>query len=92
MASAVLVVVYGAVTGASGAWLWIAVGLVFFETTIFIASGMRCPLTALVLKYDTARTGVSDTFLPKRFTRHTLALFGPLVVLGFVLLAGRILA
>ena len=66
--------------------------VVFFETTIFIASGMRCPLTALVLKYDTARTGVSDTFLPKRFTRHTLALFGPLVVLGFVLLAVRILA
>jgi hypothetical protein len=87
MASAVLVVLVAGVTGATGPWLWIALALVLIEVAIFAGSGMRCPLTAVASRYG-ARRG-HDTFFPERCTRHTLAAFGPLIVLGVALLAAR---
>lgn len=90
MASASFVVLYAGVTGAYGGWLWVAAGLVTIETLVFAASGMRCPLTAIAVKNGATRKGLADTFLPERVTRHTLQFFGPLIVLAFGLIAGRI--
>ena len=87
MACAILVVIYAGVTGAQGDWLWAALGLLGVETVVFAGSGMKCPLTAVVKRYG-AKT-VSDTFLPERLTRHTLRMFGPLMLLGVALLAAR---
>lgn len=92
MASCVLVVLYAGVTGAQGAWLWLAVALVCGESLVFAVSGMKCPLTAIALKYGARHGAVFDTFLPERLTRHTLAVFGPLVVVGLGLVAARSLA
>jgi hypothetical protein len=92
MASAVFVVLYGGVTGAHGRWLWAAAGLVALESLVFAGSGMKCPLTAIAVKYGAGQDGLFDTFLPERVTRHTLQVFGPLMVLGFALLAMRGLA
>ena len=89
MALATFVVLYAGATGAHGAWLWVAAGLIGVESVVFAASGMRCQLTAVVARYDAGGTGVPDTFLPERLTRHTLQVFGPLVLLGFGLLAVR---
>lgn len=89
MASAVLATVYGGVTGAHGLWLWIAAGLAALESLIFAASGMKCPLTAIAVKYGAGQDGLFDTFLPEPITRHTLRVFGPLLVLGFALMAMR---
>ncbi len=91
MASAVFVVLYAGVTGAHGAWLWVAAGLVGVESLVFAASGLKCPLTAIAMKYgaQAGKNELFDTFLPERITRHTFQVFGPLVVLGFVLLAAR---
>ena len=89
MASASLVVLYAGVTGAHGAWLWIAGGLVAVESLVFAASGLKCPLTAIAVKYGATKEGAYDTFLPERLTRHTFTVFGPLILLGFVLLASR---
>ncbi len=89
MASAVFVVVFAGVTGAHGVWLWVAAGLVGVESLVFMASGMKCPMTAMAAKYGATEKGASDTFLPERLTRHTLKVFGPLILLGIFLLAIR---
>ena len=90
MASASFVVLYGGVTGAHGVWLWVAVGLVGVESVVFAAYGLRCPLTAVADRYGATRTGVADTFLPERMTRHTFHVFAPLILVAFALLAGRL--
>jgi len=88
MATAVLLVLYAGLTGAQGPWLWLALGLVGIEVVVFVGSGMKCPLTAVVSRLSKTRT-VSDTFFPEEMTRHTLAVFGPLIVIGVSLLALR---
>lgn len=90
MVSAIFVVLYAGVTGATGPWLWIALALVGAESLVFIANGLRCPLTAVAARYGGAARGVSDTYLPERITRHTFAVFGPLIVLGAGLVAWRL--
>ncbi len=89
MASASFVVLYAGVTGAHGLWLWVALGLVGVESVVFLGNGLKCPLTAMVVKYSPTNAGVSDTFLPERITRHTFRVFGPLIVLALALLAAR---
>ncbi len=89
MAASVFVLLYAGISGASGPWLWWALALISVEIVVFVGSGMKCPMTALVTRYDRAGNGVSDTFLPKRITRHTLRVFGPLIVIAFILLAMR---
>ncbi|CAN5499906.1 hypothetical protein BH10PSE3_BH10PSE3_26050 [soil metagenome] len=89
MASASFVVLYAGVTGAHGTWLWMACGLVAVESLVFVANGLRCPLTAIAVKYGATKDGAFDTFFPERITRYTFRVFGPLILLGVVLLAGR---
>ncbi len=91
MAAAVVVVLYGGVTGRHGPWLWAAAGLIFLESLVFAASGLKCPLTAIAVKYGAARKNPADTFIPERFTRLTLRIFGPLIAIGFGLIAVRAL-
>jgi hypothetical protein len=86
---AIFVVLYAAITGAHGDWLWVALGLVSLESLVFAGCGMKCPLTAIAVKHGAGNGPLFDTFLPERFTRHTLAIFGPLIVLGLILLAAR---
>jgi hypothetical protein len=88
MCVAIFVVLYAGATGARGWWLWMALALLALETAVFAGSGLRCPLTGAVARYAEGRP-VSDTYFPERFTRHTLAIFGPLMAIGVVLIAVR---
>ena len=87
MASSVFAVFYAGLVGAYGPWLFAALGLVGIEVVVFTASGMKCPLTAMALKYGAAAG--ADTFLPERLTRYTLAFFGPLIAVSLILLLVR---
>ncbi len=87
MASLVVAVFFGGLVGASGFWLFAAVVLVVIEASVFVGSGMKCPLTAVATKYG-ASPG-ADTFLPEQFTRHTLKVFGPLIVLSLLQIVAR---
>ncbi|WP_304187773.1 hypothetical protein [Phenylobacterium aquaticum] len=89
MVSATCAVFYAGVTGAKGPWLMPALVLTLVEAAVFGPSGMKCPLTALVTRYDPTGGDISDTWLPKRLTRHTLTVFGPLLALGLLGLAAR---
>jgi uncharacterized membrane protein len=88
MAASVFAVLYAGISGAHGLWLWIAGALVAVECVVFAMSGMKCPLTAVAARYG---PGVSDTFLPERFTRLTFAIFTPLIVVGALLVLARAL-
>lgn len=89
MAAGTFAILFAGVTGAHGLWLWIALVLLAVETAVFAASGMRCPLTAVAEGYASGAL-VSDTFFPRRLTRHTVKVFGPLLALGVGLLAARL--
>jgi hypothetical protein len=89
MVAAILVLLYAGVTGYDGALLWASLGLVGVESAVFAGNGLKCPLTALAVRYG-AETGVAfDTFLPESVTRHTFRFFGSLMAIGLLLLAVR---
>lgn len=89
MAASTLVLLHAGITGAFSPWLWVALVLLGFESIVFVGSGMKCPLTAVAVRYG-ARTGhVFDTLLPERFTRYTFRLFGTIMAAGLLLLALR---
>lgn len=91
MASSALAMLFAGITGARGIWLWLASGLVTIEVAVFVGSGLKCPLTAVVARHAAGREGISDTFLPKRLTRHTATVFGPIVAVAVALIAWRTL-
>jgi len=89
MAVSTLGLVYAGITGARGSWLWVVLALLGLETIVFVGNGMKCPLTAIAVKYGAETGHVFDTFLPERFTRYTFRFFGSLMLVGLVLLALR---
>lgn len=89
MAASTFVLLYAGLTGSEGVWLWVAMALLGVEVLVFAGSGMKCPLTALAVRYGAETGHVFDTFLPERLTRYTFMLFGTLMVLGLLLLALR---
>lgn len=86
---AILLIDYAGVTGRSGPWLVVALGLALTEAVVFIASGMKCPLTAVAVKYGAGEGLIFDTFLPEPLTRNTLRIFAPLLAVGLLLLTAR---
>ena len=79
---AILVIDYAGVTGRSGPWLVVALGLALTEVVVFTASGMKCPLTAVAVRYGAGAGLIFDTCLPQPLTRHTLRIFAPLLTVG----------
>jgi len=89
MVTAIVVLLYAGLTGYDGPLLWASLALLGVETVVFVGNGMRCPLTALAVRYG-AETGYAfDTFLPERVTRNTFRFFGSLMCIGLLLLALR---
>ena len=89
MAASTFVLVYAGVSGAHGLWLWVALALLAVETVVYVGNGMRCPLTALAVRYGAETGYVFDTFLPERATRYTFNFFGTLMLTGLGLLLLR---
>lgn len=89
MAVATFALAYAGVTGTQGAWLWVALSLLTVESVVFVGNGMRCPLTALAVRYGAETGYVFDTFLPERATRYTFNFFGTVMVVGLCLLILR---
>jgi hypothetical protein len=89
MAASTFILVYAGVTGQSGWWLWVALGLLAIETVVFVGNGLKCPLTDLAVRHGATSGRVFDTFLPERATRYTFRFFGTLMVVGLIMLVGR---
>ena len=89
MVAAIAVLLFAGVTGHSGPWLWTSLGLLAAESAVFFGNGMRCPLTALAVRYGAEKGQVFDTVLPERLTRHTFRFFGTLTAVGAALMIPR---
>ena len=89
MAISTFVLLYAGLTGQSGLWLRVALGLLAIEVVVFFGNGMRCPLTALAVRYGAATDHVFDTFLPEPVTRNTFRFFGTVMVASLILLGLR---
>lgn len=85
MSAACFLVLYAGISGRTGVWLQIALALVVVEAVVFIGSGLKCPLTAIAVRYGATKDGAYDTFFPERCTRYTFRVFGPLILLGVTL-------
>ena len=89
MVAAIGTLLLAGITGYSGARLWPSLGLLTAESAVSFGNGMRCPLTALAVRYGDEKGHAFDTVLPERLTRHTFPFFGALTVLGVGLLILR---
>lgn len=88
-AGAILLIDHAGLTGRTGPWLTIALALAAVEVVVFVGSGMKCPLTAVAVKYGADHGAIFDTFLPEALTRNTLRIFAPLLAGGLLLLMAR---
>jgi hypothetical protein len=89
MAASTFILLYAGITGKSGVWLWTVMVLLGIEVVVFVGNGMKCPLTAIAVRYGATTGHVFDTFLPERITRYTFRFFGTVMVIGLLLLAAR---
>lgn len=89
MAIATVGLLYVGITGRLLPALWIFLPLLSVEIVVFAASGLKCPLTAVVDRFSGTGVHVADTYLPETLTRHTLVIFGPILPIAFMLLAAR---
>lgn len=84
MSLASLLLLYVAIGGWLMIWLRVILPLLTVDILVFAISGLKCPLTALVDRCAGATIHVPDTYLPERLTRHTLAIFGPILPVVFI--------
>ena len=89
MAVSTLALLYAGITGSRGVWLWVVLVLLGIEVVVFSGSGMKCPLTAIAVKYGGETGHFFDTFLPERFTRYTFRFFGTVMGVAPLLLVLR---
>ena len=90
VAASVVFLLVSALFGYIGPLLLVALLCIATEIIVFVASGMKCPLTDLAKKYGAEKGYVFDSFLPESFTKHTFRFFCLLLGIGLILLALRI--
>ena len=91
VAVSVIFLLVSALLGYFGPMLIVALVCIGIEVIVFVASGMKCPLTDLAKKYGAEKGYVFDTFLPASITKYTFRFFGLLLVMGLILLALRMI-
>jgi hypothetical protein len=91
VAVSVIFLLVSALLGYFGPMLIVALVCIGIEVIVFVASGMKCPLTDLAKKYGAEKGYVFDTFLPESITKYTFRFFGLLLVIGLILLTLRMI-
>jgi hypothetical protein len=91
VAVSVIFLLVSALLGYFGPMLIVALVCIGIEVIVFVASGMKCPLTDLAKKYGAEKGYVFDTFLPESITKYTFRFFGLLLVIRLILLALRMI-
>ncbi|MBZ0294044.1 MAG: hypothetical protein K8L99_15895 [Anaerolineae bacterium] len=89
---AIIYVWYAIFTGATGVLLALAVGAIVLESAVYVANGLRCPLTHLAQEYGDVSGDdlIADIFLPQWFVPLIPRVCGTLAVLGLLVLAVRV--
>jgi len=72
-------------------WTWGAAVAIVIEGLVLLASGGRCPLTAVAERLGAADGSVSDIFLPRWFADRIFPICTALFLIGCALVAARLL-
>ena len=91
LAVSVVFLLVSALLGYVGPLLLVALLCIGIEVIVFVASGMKCPLTDVAKKYGAEKGYAFDTFLPESLTKYTFRFFGVLLVIGPIVLALRMI-
>lgn len=70
-------------------WAAALSALVLVEISVLLANRMRCPLTAVAVRYTEDRSANFDIYLPVWMARYNKLIFGALFVAGEAFLALR---
>ena len=92
LSGCVVVALFSGLTGNTGVWTWIAVGLLGIESVVLAAFRWTCPLTLLAERTGAQSGSVADLFLPKWFADRIFPVCGTLFGVALALLLYRILA
>ena len=90
LSSCVLYALFSGITGRITTWTWVAVGLLFLESVVLVASGWTCPLTIYAERSGALRGSVTDIFLPKWFADRIFPVCGTLYALAIVVIIWRV--
>lgn len=90
LSGCVVYALYSGVAGRITVWTWLAVGLLFVESVVLIASGWTCPLTILAERQGAAQGSVADIFLPKWFADRIFPVCGTAYGVAVVLILWRL--
>lgn len=91
MVWAVFYLLYAALSKNYTAAFYVALSLLIIEAIVFVACGMKCPLTSLAKKYGDTKGYVGDLFIPEKYAKYTFRVFGSLFALGLLLLLANLL-
>ena len=72
-------------------WTWGAVIAIVVEGLVLLASGGKCPLTAMAERRGTPHGSVADIFLPRWFADRIFPICTTLFLVGCVLVAVRLI-
>lgn len=87
--AAILYVLYCGLTRTYSGWLALALGAVLAECAVYLASGLRCPLTKWARHFGDASGNdwIADMFLPAWFAPKIPLVCGGLFAVGLIVLA-----
>jgi len=90
--AAIIYILYSGLFDVRGPGLAVAVIVVLAEVVVFVANGVRCPLTTLARRLgdETGNDFVADIFLPQRFARLVPLVCGGLALIGLLIIGARL--
>jgi hypothetical protein len=93
MSAAILYVWYAVLSGTSGLLLTVAIAAILLESAVFVANGMRCPLTDFARRAGDVHGNdfIADIFLPVWFAPLIPRICGMLAFVGLLVLLIRAL-
>lgn len=89
MVFAIFYLIYAGMMNILSSWVYLCLGLIVIEIGALMLNGWRCPLSNVAGWYTDNRDIGYDIFLPPIVAYHTKTVFGPLLVLGLVLILYR---
>jgi len=90
LSSCVVYALFSGIANRVTGWTWIAVGLLFVESVVLVASGWTCPLTILAERQGAVRGAVADIFLPKWLADRIFPICGTAYGVALVLIVWRV--
>ncbi len=93
MMACIAYIFYCGVTGVQNTWLWLAIGALTVEITVFVLNRQRCPMTTYAERFaePDADGFVGDTLLPRWVAMNLVKLTTLPLLIGLSLVLLRLL-